>query len=171
MAVHTTTRAILATTLLFSPSRTHTHTHTHTCAHACTHTCHSCQPLLGVNLSPEFVNLYFPYAGQVLSFFFAGGSGIFNSNWHMWQWKEEAMLCKVHMRYFRSHFQGDFLAYCTGPVSVHLAMACVGCTFNSFSIFLLSLKQQSLIKIMFSCIHFLIWPYPHKIMKKTILYW
>ena len=69
MAVHTTTRAILATTLLFSPSRTPTHTHTHTCAHACTHTCHSCQPLLGVNLSPEFVNLYFPYAGQVLSFF------------------------------------------------------------------------------------------------------
>ena len=25
---------------------------------------HSCQPLLGVNLSPEFVNLCFPYAGQ-----------------------------------------------------------------------------------------------------------
>ena len=30
---------------------------------------HSCQPLLGVNLSPEFVNLYFPYAGQGLLFF------------------------------------------------------------------------------------------------------
>ena len=44
---------------------------------------HSCQPLLGINLSPEFVNLYF----------FAGGSGILNSNWHVWQWKEEAMLC------------------------------------------------------------------------------
>ena len=30
---------------------------------------HSCQPLLGVNLSPEFVNLYFPYAGRgLLSF-------------------------------------------------------------------------------------------------------
>ena len=29
----------------------------------------SCQPLLGVNLSPEFVNLYFPYAGQGLLFF------------------------------------------------------------------------------------------------------
>ena len=30
---------------------------------------HSCQPLLGVNLSPEFVNLYFPYAGQGLLVF------------------------------------------------------------------------------------------------------
>ena len=30
---------------------------------------HSCQPLLGVNLSPVFVNLYFPYAGQGLLFF------------------------------------------------------------------------------------------------------
>ena len=30
---------------------------------------HSCQPLLGVNLSPEFVNLYFPYAGWGLLFF------------------------------------------------------------------------------------------------------
>ena len=30
---------------------------------------HSCQPLLGVNLSPEFVNLYFPYAGRGLLFF------------------------------------------------------------------------------------------------------
>ena len=33
---------------------------------------HSCQPLLGVNLSPEFVNLYFPNADWSLffSFFF-----------------------------------------------------------------------------------------------------
>ena len=30
---------------------------------------HSCQPLLGVNLSPEFVNLYFPDAGWGLLFF------------------------------------------------------------------------------------------------------
>ena len=30
---------------------------------------HSCQPILGVNLSPELVNLYFPYAGQGLLFF------------------------------------------------------------------------------------------------------
>ena len=29
----------------------------------------SCQPLLGVNLSPEFVNLYFPYAGWGLLYF------------------------------------------------------------------------------------------------------
>ena len=43
----------------------------------------------------------------------------------------------------------------------------VGCSFDSFSVFLLSLKQQqNLVKIMFSCIHFPIWPYPPKIMKK-----
>ena len=30
---------------------------------------HSCQPILGVNLNPEFVNLSFPYADRGLSFF------------------------------------------------------------------------------------------------------
>ena len=85
----------------------------------------------------------------------------------MCQWKEEAMLCEIHMHDFRSHFQQDFLAYCTRPVSVHLAMASVSCLFNSFLIFLLSLilKQQNLIKIMFSCIHFPIWPCPPQIIK------
>ena len=73
---------------------------------------------------------------------FAGGSGILNSNWHVWQWKEEAMLCEIPMYNFKSHFLQDFLAYCTRPVSVHLVMACVGCSFNNFSIFLLCLKQQ-----------------------------
>ena len=34
-----------------------------------THSSHRCQPLLGVNLSPEFVNLYFPYVGWALLFF------------------------------------------------------------------------------------------------------
>ena len=68
---------------------------------------------------------------------------------------------------FKSHFWQDFLAYCPRPVSVHLVMVCVGCSFNSFSVFLLSLKQQqNLMKIMFSCIHFPVWPYPPKIMKK-----
>ena len=46
------------------------------------------------------------------------------------------------------------------PVSVHLAMACDGCSFDSFSIVLLSLKRQQNMKIMFSCIHFPIGPYP-----------
>ena len=88
---------------------------------------------MGVDLSPEFVNLHFPYAGQGL-LFFTGGSSILNSNWHMWQWKEEAMLCEIHMRNFRSHFQQDFLAYQyhTRPVSVHLVMARIGCSVNSF---------------------------------------
>ena len=100
--------------------------------------------------------------------FFADGSSILNSIRHMWQWKEEALLCWICMHNFKSHFQWDFLAYCTRQVSVHLAMACVSCLFNSFSVFLLSLKQlQNLMKIMFSCIHFLVWPYPpQKIMKK-----
>ena len=71
------------------------------------------------------------------------------------------------MHDFKSHFRRDFVAYCTGPVSVHLAMACVSCSFDSFSVCLLSLKQQqNLMKIMFSCIHFPIWPYPPKLMKK-----
>ena len=66
------------------------------------------------------------------------------------------------MHNFKSHFQQDFLAYCTStPVSMHLAMASVGCSFNSFSVFLLSLKQQqNRMKIMFSCVDFPIWPYP-----------
>ena len=125
---------------------------------------------MGVNLSPEFVNLCFPYAGRGL-LFFAGGSGILNSIWHMWQWKEEAELCEINMRDFKSHFQPDFLAYCTRPVSVHLAMACVSCLLDSFSVFLLSLKQQqNLIKIMFSCIHFPMWPYPPKLMIFLLFY-
>ena len=65
------------------------------------------------------------------------------------------------MHNFKSHFWWDFLAYCTRPASVHLLMAFIGCSFDSFSIFLLSLKQQqNLMKIMFSCIHFSIWPPP-----------
>ena len=44
--------------------------------------------------------------------FFGGGSGILNSNQHVWQWKEEAM-CEIHMHDFKSHFQQDFLAYCS----------------------------------------------------------
>ena len=100
--------------------------------------------------------------------FFAGSGSILNSNWHVWQWKEEEeAMCWIYIRDFKSYFQWDFLACCTRLVRVHLAMACVGCLFDSFSIFLLSLKQQqNLMKIMFSCIHFPIWPYPPKIMKK-----
>ena len=77
----------------------------------------------------------------------------------------------MQMHDFKSHFRQDFLAYCTRPVSVHLVMTCVGCSFNSFSVFLLSLKQrQNLMKIMFSCIHFPVWPYPPKIMEKNVFY-
>ena len=52
-------------------------------------------------------------------------------------------------------------------VSVHLAMVCVSCLFSSFSVFLLRLKQQqNLMKMMFACIHFPVWPYHPQIMKK-----
>ena len=97
-----------------------------------------------------FVNLYFPYAGWgLLWVFLAGGGSILNSNQHVWQWMEEleAMLCKIHVHDFKS-------------------------------VFLLSLKQdQNLMKVMFSCIHFPIWPYPpppppkkKKKKKRSILY-
>ena len=55
---------------------------------------------------------------------------------------------------------------------MHLVMACVGCSFDSFSIFSLSLKQQqNLMKIMFSSIHFPIWPYLPKIMEKDPVFY
>ena len=54
---------------------------------------------------------------------------------------------------------------------MRLVMAFIGCSFDSFSVFLLSLKQQqNLMKIMFSCIHFPVWPYPPKIMIFYIFY-
>ena len=133
----------------------------------------------GSKLCHEFVNLYFPYAGWgllcfvCLFVFCADGSGILNSNRHMWQWKEEAMLRKTHIRdtgNFKSHLWWDFSAYWTRPVSVHLVIVCVSCLFDSFSMVFLSLKQQqNLMKIMFSCIHFAVWSYPPP-MKTIILY-
>ena len=52
--------------------------------------------------------------------------------------------------------------------SVLLAMTWVGWSFDSFSNFLLHLKQQQ--NIMFSCIHFPIWPYPPQNNEKTVFY-
>ena len=43
--------------------------------------------------------------------FFAGGSGILNSNRHVWQCKEEAMLCEIGTHNFKFHFRQDFIAY------------------------------------------------------------
>ena len=128
---------------------------------------HSYQPILRVNPSPEFVNLYFPYAGLGLLLF----------RW--WQRRFEFQLARVAVKGKSSDVQNThaqlkislptrFLAYCTRPVSVHLAMASVGCSFNSFSVFLLCFtQQQNLMKLMFSGIHFPIWPYPPKIMEKN----
>ena len=52
-------------------------------------------------------------------------------------------MCEIHMHDFKSHFQQDFLSYCSRPVSVHLAMACVSCSFDSFSIFFAQLKTTA----------------------------
>ena len=108
--------------------------------------------------------------------YFAGGSGVLNFNWHMQQWKEKVM-CEIHLCNLKSHFRQDVYAYCTRPVSMHLMMVCVSCSFNSFSIFLLCFaQQQNLIKIMFFCIHFPVWLYPPQNNEKKIflyckLYW
>ena len=119
---------------------------------------HSCQPILGVNLSPEFVNLYFPYAGRGLLFFCWWQRHFEFQPAHVAVGGRSNVVRNTHTRLQISQ---DFLAYHTRPVSVHLAMACVSCSFDSFSIFLLSLKpQQNLMKNVFSWIHFPIWPYP-----------
>ena len=132
----------------------------------------SCQPLLGVNLSPEFVTVYFPYAGWGLSFFLLVAAAFWIPTSMCGSGRNKQCCAKIRMHNLKSHFQQDFLAYCTRPVSVHLAMASVGCSFNSFSIFMFSSKrQQNLMKTVFSCIHFSTWPYPPKTMrKKTVFY-
>ena len=63
--------------------------------------------------------------------YFAGGSGVLNFNWHMQQWKEKVM-CEIHLCNLKFHFRQDVYAYCTRPVSMHLMMVCVSCSFNSF---------------------------------------
>ena len=99
--------------------------------------------------------------------FFAGGSGIWNSNQHVWQWKEEAMLCEIHMQHdFKSHRPTRFLsllhyasqgAFGDGVCRLLIILT----AFQSFCS--VSLKQQqNLMKVMFSCVHFPIWPYPPK---------
>ena len=125
---------------------------------------HSCPPLLGVNLSPEFVNLYFPYAGQGLLFF----------RW--WQRHFEFHLACVAVEGRSNVVQSTCvrlqISLPTRFLSLlHLASQCAFgdgmCRLlvrHFFSLF--APKLQNLVKVMFSCIHFSIWPYPPKIMKK-----
>ena len=69
------------------------------------------------------------------------------------------------MHNFKSHFQWDFLAYCTRPVSLHLAMVCVGCSFDSFLNLFAQFKTATKShENHVSCINFPIWPYPPQIM-------
>ena len=138
---------------------------------------HNCQPLLGVKRSPVFVNLYFPYAGQGL-LFFCWWQQHFEFQRHVWQWKEEAMLRLIHMHDFNSHFQQDFLAYFIRPVSVHLAMVSVGCSFNSvfnlFAQFKTKTKSHENYVFLYPFSNMAISPPPPPpppIMKNCILYW
>ena len=97
---------------------------------------HSCQPLLGVNLSPEFVNLYFPYAGWGLLFFCWWQRHFeFQPACVAMEGRSNVVL-NTHAQLQISHPK-DFLAFRSMPVSVLLAMECVGCSFDSFSVFLL----------------------------------
>ena len=146
----------------------------HICTHACTHTHHSCQPLLGVNLSPEFVHQYFPYAGQILFFLFflffllvAAAFWIPTGTCGSGRKKQCAKyICATSDLTSREilsllHWASQ-CAFGDGVCWLHIQQF-----FNLFAI----KQQQNLMKIMFSCIHFLIWPYPHKIkIKNCILY-
>ena len=83
-----------------------------------TRTCnnHSCQPFLVVNLSPEFVNLHFPYAGRGLLFF----------RWQQQHFEfQPARVAEGRSNVvLNMHAQLQILACCTWSVSVHLAMVC-----------------------------------------------
>ena len=112
-------------------------------------------------LCPEFVNV-FPLC-RPGSFVFSLVAAAFSIPTGTCVSGRKKQCCAKYtcIRDFKSHFRRDFLAYCTSPVSVHLAMVRAGCSFDSFSIFSLSLKhQQHLMKIMFCCIHFPVWPPP-----------
>ena len=125
---------------------------------------HSCQSLSGVNLCPEVVNLYFPYAGQGLLLF------------HWWQWRFEFQLARVAVEGKSSDVQNTHaqlkISFPMRFLSLlHEASQCAfgngvcRLLIQQFSVFLLCfIQQQNRMKLMFSCIHFPIWPYPPKIM-------
>ena len=72
-------------------------------------------------------------------------------------------------KYTKSHFRQDFLANYTRPVSVHVAVVCVGCLFNNFSVFLLCFTQHKTSWNL--CFPVSIFQYGHippKIMKKNV---
>ena len=81
------------------------------------------------------------------------------------------MFCEIHMRDFKPHFQQDFLAYCTRPVSVHLAMACVSQLliqqfFSLFAQFKTTKSYENYVSVsIFQYGHI-----PPKIMKKHVFY-
>ena len=93
------------------------------------------------------------------SCFFAGTRGISNSNRHLWQWKEEQCCAK---------YACTTLNLTSDEISQTIASQCeFGDGVHQLLIFqfLLNLKQQqNLMKMMFYCIHFPVWPYPPQIM-------
>ena len=114
---------------------------------------HSCHLLLGVNLSQEFVNLSFSYAGQGL-LFFCWWQQHFEFQLALVAVKGRSNVRNTHER-LQISLPTKFLSLLQS-VSMHLTV---------FQSVLLNLKQQqNLMSIMFSCIHLPIWPYPPKIM-------
>ena len=98
------------------------------------------------------------YAGRGL-LFFAGGSGFLNSNQHVWQWKEEAVLSAVRnsLAQLQISLPTRFLSLlhkCAFGDGVSAARLTV---FQSFCS--VKKKKKSHEFFLFSCIHFPIWIY------------
>ena len=124
---------------------------------------HSCQPLLRVNLSPVFVNPYFPYAGQGL-LFFAGGSSILNSTGMCGSGRKKQ--CCAKYTCMTSNLTSSEISkpnVLGQSVCIWRWRVLAACS-TVFGSFFLSLKQQqNLMKTVFSCIHFAIWPQVSKL--------
>ena len=109
---------------------------------------HSCQPLLGVNRSPQFVNLYFPYAGW----------GLLILHWYQQHFEFQSACAAVEGR-------SNVVLNMHAQLQISLLMRFLSLSAQFFNLFASLKQQQNLMKIMFSCIHFPVWPYPCRIMK------
>ena len=135
------------------------------------HSLHKVIALNPFNLSTEFVNLYFTYAGQGLVFFF----------FRWWQKRFEFQLACVAVE-----GRSNVVINMHAQLQISLPMRFLSllhqschCAFGSgvcrlltqqFQSFASLKQQQNFMKIMFSCIHFTIWPYPIKIMTQNCIH-
>ena len=133
-----------------------------------------CQPLLGVDHSPEFEDLYYLYADRGLLFF----------RWQQRHFEFQPARVAVEGRsnvMLNMHARLQISLPMRFLSLLHSASQCAFgsgvCWLLVRQFFILFAQQQNLMKIMFSCISFPIWPYPPPppppIMKKLycILYW